>query len=362
MEVPPQLSEAVRGLTDGTKGVVSLSPRELLGWFGRYRRTWRQIQEVNSALRSCGVYAEPDFEGAGYDDQIELRLRTKPGETPIAATNVGESPSPPETPERSSEPPSAASINLSRQQSADPVHRVSRFLPPARLISVARDQSIKVATTLMLLHDYSQLPVMQGERGVVGMISWQSIGRCRAFGANPLYVRDCLTPHYEVKADDSIFEAIRFIQEFACVLVRSADNRIVGILTATDISGWFEQLSRPFLFLSYVENHLRALIQPRFSVGDLQLAKDPADSSRQITDVSDMNFGEYIPLLESPGNWEKLGIAIERALFVSQLNEVREIRNGVMHFNPEGIEDDELDKLRKFNSFIQSLVSILPKT
>jgi hypothetical protein len=104
------------------------------------------------------------------------------------------------------------------------------------------------------------------------------------------------------------------------------------------------------------------LIQPRFSVGDLQLAKDPADSSRQLAEVSDMNFGEYIRLLENPANWEKLGIAIERGLFVSQLNEVREIRNDVMHFNPEGIEDDELDKLRKFNSFIQSLVSILPRT
>jgi hypothetical protein len=175
------------------------------------------------------------------------------------------------------------------------------------------------------------------------------------------YVRDCLDPYYEVKADDSIFDAIRVIQEHECVLVKNSENRIVGILTATDISGSFEQLSRPFLLLGYIENHLRALIHPKFTPAELQTAKDPADKDRQINDVSDMTFGEYIRLLENPSNWAKLGIGVERSLVVNQLNEVREIRNDVMHFNPEGIEDKDMETLRQFNSFLQSIVSILPK-
>ena len=145
------------------------------------------------------------------------------------------------------------------------------------------------------------------------------------------------------------------------MLVRNNETRIIGILTATDISASFEQLSRPFLLLSYIENHVRALIHPRFTIAELQSAKDPSDAEREISDVSDMTFGEYIRLLEKPDNWRKLKIGIERGLFVGQLNDVRDIRNDVMHFNPEGIEDKDIDTLRRFNAFLQSMVATLPK-
>jgi hypothetical protein len=158
----------------------------------------------------------------------------------------------------------------------------------------------------MLLHEYSQLPVMQGDRKVDGMISWASIGKRQTFGKPANSVSDCMETHYEVKATDSIFDAIQVIRVRECVLVRSPDNRIVGILTATDVSESFEQVSRPFLFLSYIENHLRALIKPRFSVEELRAAKDPSDTERKVNSVSDMTFGEYIRLLEAPGKWEKI--------------------------------------------------------
>ncbi len=359
MDIPQQLTQAAERLRAGDQPVFT-TPRELLGWFGNYRRTWRQVRKVNVALKSCGLFTFPDFEGSGFDDPITLKLesaRDAEREQPVAADQT---PTTTTADPGIASAPAAISDSLSRTP-ADPVHRVARFLPTSTLVAVARDESIDVAITHMLMHDFSQLPVMQGDRNVAGMITWHSIGQRRAMGNTPQFVRDCLEPHYEVKADDSIFDAIRVIQEHECVLVRSTENRIVGILTAADISGSFEQLSRPFLLLSYIENHLRALIHPKFTVADLQSAKDPSDAERQINDVSDMTFGEYIRLLENPANWAKLGIGIERSLFVSQLNEVREIRNDVMHFNPEGIEDKDMETLRKFNSFLQSMVSVLQK-
>lgn len=362
--IPPQLDQVYERLNEGEQNVSS-TPRELIGWFGHYRRTWRQVRLVIQALRDLELTTNPDFEGAGFDDVITiLKVQSHQENTTSDVTN------PPAQTPPTTQPPSTTPIEsdaatitpavTAERKPVDPVHRVSRFLPTGKLVSVARDETLQVAVTQMLLHSYSQLPVMQGERSVFGMISWHSIGRRRAFGNHPEFVRDCIEPHYEVKGDESIFDAIRAIQEHECVLVRSADNRISGILTATDISGSFEQLSRPFLLLSYVENHLRALIHPKFSVAELQSAKDPSDTQRQIADVSDMTFGEYIRLLENPGNWDKLGIGIERGLFVTQLNDVREIRNDVMHFNPEGIEDADMETLRRFNSFLQSIITLLP--
>lgn len=71
-----------------------------------------------------------------------------------------------------------------------------------------------------------------------------------------------------------------------------------------------------------------------------------------------MTFGEYIRLLENPNCWSKLQLSIDRTTFCNQLNRVRNIRNGVMHFDPDGIPPDELEVLRKFTDFLQRLQSI----
>jgi hypothetical protein len=54
-----------------------------------------------------------------------------------------------------------------------------RLLPSAirAPLTVTPQDSLRHAETQMLLNDYSQLPVMSGERTVDGLISWKSIGR-----------------------------------------------------------------------------------------------------------------------------------------------------------------------------------------
>lgn len=59
--------------------------------------------------------------------------------------------------------------------------------------------------------------------------------------------------------------------------------------------------------------------------------------------------------LENPARWEKLGLKIDRSTFVERLVEARNIRNDVMHFDPDGVEPNDLDKLRRFDQFLQRL-------
>ena len=46
---------------------------------------------------------------------------------------------------------------------------------------------------------------------------------------------------------------------------------------------------------------------------------------------------------------------IDRVTFIKELDQVRAIRNDVMHFDPDGILPDQLERLREFSSFLDRL-------
>ena len=200
----------------------------------------------------------------------------------------------------------------------------------------------------MLRYEYSQLPVMQSPRDVKGIISWNSLGARLALGRPCEHVRDCMDKHQEISLAASLFDAVQIIAEHDCVLVRAADNTICGIVTGYDISLQFQQLAEPFLLLGDIENHVRYLITAHFGVADLQLAKDSTDNERTIEDVSDLTFGEYVRLLQREENWSKLGMRLCGKTFIKWLDKVRQIRNDVMHFDPDPIEPEDLKLLKEF--------------
>ena len=72
----------------------------------------------------------------------------------------------------------------------------------------------------MLQYDFSQLPVMQGEREVKGVITWKSIGSKLAFGCKCHAVGDCREDARIVDSNRTLFDAIPTIVEFGYVLVR----------------------------------------------------------------------------------------------------------------------------------------------
>lgn len=238
----------------------------------------------------------------------------------------------------------------------DPTYRIGK-LPSANNppVSVTADSSIQQAITLMLMNDFSQLPVMEGERTVKGVISWRSLGSRLVLGLKCERVRDCMDRHYEVSSETSFFGAMESIVTNEYVLVRAKDGKISGIVTTADLSIQFRQLGEPFLLIGEIESHLRRLLQDKFSIEDLQKAKDPEDQERVVETVVDLTFGEYIHLLEDPEQWPKLQLAVDRSLFVNTLHEIRDIRNDVMHFDPVGIGERDLVRIRNFVRFLQDL-------
>ena len=68
--------------------------------------------------------------------------------------------------------------------------------------------------------------------------------------------------------------------------------------------------------------------------------------TRKIESFDDLAMGDYQRILENPTNWAKLGWPLDRPTFVRRLDELRELRNDIMHFNPDPISADAIDKLR----------------
>ena len=66
------------------------------------------------------------------------------------------------------------------------------------VIKIHPDKSLEEATTVMLMHDFSQLPVMTTDRNVKGTISWKSIGTSLRLSDSPKLVKDCMDSQFTV--------------------------------------------------------------------------------------------------------------------------------------------------------------------
>ena len=264
-EIPDELRMQKLALQNGEKPRATV--RELLSWFDSARRGYKVVNRIREALKELELTTWPDFEGE-YIDQEVFFMNTQTFQPPPPPPPMTEEDTEGETP-------------TVKTGTADPSHRLGRLKAANRKpIYVSPNDDLKTAITLMMSHDYSQLPVMQSERSVKGMISWKSIGSRLALGTGCLTVKDCMEQHYVLQDDASLFDAINVISRHDCVLVRDRENKITGLVTGADISLQFQTLAEPFLLLGDIENRIRALILPRFTPEDLQQAKNPADTER----------------------------------------------------------------------------------
>jgi CBS domain-containing protein len=306
------------------------------------------VEYIRSGLTEAGLVTDPDFDSIWIDSFVAFQRPTTqrpPGEgaafVPVLAEAVIEEPQAP----------------FVGGAVPDPTHKVGKLAAANRtVVTVAPDDSVERAVTLMMANAFSQLPVMIGERDVKGMLTWESVARRFVLSGGCGRALDCMEQHREIASDASIFAAIPEIVLNQYVLVRDPkDKRITGIITGSDLSLQFQQLAEPFLLLGEIEHQIRRLIENRFTEAELGGAKDPTDTERAIGSVADLSFGECIRLVENEDRWTKLGLKIDRVEFVKEAHRIRVIRNDVMHFDPDPMTDDELLALRRFANFVGDL-------
>ena len=310
--------ELAHGTTPAGRDVTV---RDLIGWFGYARRGTWIVSHIRDVLGSLDLRTIPDFEQEYIDGSISIQLD-------MDAPGV-------------------------QRQPVDPTVRIgvlrSAHNQPK---SVQPNKPLLKATTTMLINDFSQLPVMVNERDVKGMVTWRSIGSMFVLRRDATEVRHFMEEHREIAVDAPFFDALEDIYEHGYVLVRDGDRKISGIVTASDFASQFAERARPFLIVGEIELHLRKLVG-RFTLEEI--AEAAVDDKRPINGAADLNFGGYCRLLEEPERWNKLQLGVDRSTFIVHLERVRQIRNDVMHFTPDGVAPDDVQELERIAWFLRKL-------
>lgn len=350
--IPEQLARIAEAVEEGDRPTES--PRTLIHWFGARRRGSRISARIRKALKSLGLATFPDFQHEYIDGEIAFMPRDAAAarEEELKRTESTEPAA--ETTEATAEDATGDSGTVA----TDPTYRVGKLeaanKPP---VCVAPNDGLRKAITLMLQHDFSQLPVMGGEyvTHVKGMVTWQAIGSRCVLGKEPTEVRNCMEKPEIVSSEASMLDVASRLAHRQAVLVHNREQKICGIVTAYDLAEQFRELGQPFLMLGEIENHIRSFLDGPFSPDELAAGCDPGDGTREVEGVEDLTFGEYLRLLETPDNWQRIRLKLDRAEFVRRLDEVRRIRNDVMHFDPDGIAEEDLVTLQQTCKFLREL-------
>jgi CBS domain-containing protein len=301
---------------------VEISVRDLLTLWTAKSRGHRISQRIEADLANHGLITSPSFRAVTPDAAV--RLVTAPLESGTSG---------------------AALADASDAEELDVGLTVGN-LPSALggVASVAPTATFEEAITQMLLNDYSQLAVLSGAHTLRGAVTWKSIAQARHASPSPSF-SDAIIRAHEARYNQELIDVLTTLEASDFVFVRDEKNVIAGIVTTADVVHAYGELATPFFLLGELDQTLRHVISRTFTLEEVISLCD-TDGTRSIHSFDDLDMGDYQRSLENPGSWAKLGWPLDRVAFVKRLDELRSVRNDVMHFNRDPVPADSVDKLR----------------
>ncbi|MBO0892083.1 MAG: CBS domain-containing protein [Acidothermales bacterium] len=306
--------------------------RDLCGY--RVRNT-ESITHMRRLLDEAGLVTDPDF--AGADRRTMLTL------VPVNASVSAEAE--PETEEAPEPEPDEFRF--------PPVAPTVADIPSARteLVFIARERPASEARDLMFNHGIGQLPVLSDPAICHGMVTWESIAKYTV--NNPgATVEQCLEDEESVRLDDNLFDRLPRINAKGAAFVRDSDGVYCGVVTARRVNEYLSRIVEPFYVLGEIERRLRHRLNEVFTAEDFA----PYGTSRKPAhSADDLMFGDYCKLLNKRERYARLGWNADWEMFRNRLDEVRRIRNSVMHFNADIIDRPDLNTLYAFSRWLRAL-------
>lgn len=305
------------------KKPVKITPRQLINALGYERRTSGNVWNINEFLRENQLETRADYTEGWVDREILLCHK-------------------------------AIAANKTKQ---DPIKKISVLEVACRKpIMINNDAPLRDAISLMMMNNFSQLPVITNPKNCIGYISWETIGEKLVSGNVKIdaMVKDYTDSNITIIKDDMpLLHAIKKIYKYDFVIVMNKERDICGLVTTSDISSEFLQITEPFLLLEQIENRIRQMLGGKILLEHIQeMCKDP---DRKVEWIDDLTFGEYLEILKRPEHWDQLNLQITKTMLINQLDEVRKIRNRIMHFEPEGISKEDIELLKATTEFLNRL-------
>jgi CBS domain-containing protein len=311
-----------------------VSVRELLSYWGTKERG-DQVSQIEADLANHGLVTSPSFRAVTLDTMVYL---ITPPDEPEESATAGR-------PEVLDDRPVAED-----DEGDDDLNvrlTVGNLSPLEGVVSVGPNSTLHEAITKMLLNDYSQLAVLNGPRNLRGALTWRSIAQAMhqkpdATVADAIDVRVEVVPY-----DRDLVEVLPALQRHEFVFVTNVGKVVMGIVTTADVVQRYGEMATPFFQLGELDQTLRWILKGALDLGTVRPL-----CSRKIKSFDDLAFGDYEHILENKDIWQKLGWPLDRQVFIARLDEIREIRNKVMHFHPDPIPEDATKTLRNFNGLL----------
>lgn len=223
------------------------------------------------------------------------------------------------------------------------------------LVFVGPNESLSTVETLMIMNDFSQIPVMnKSRRDLYGSVTWQSIARWQGDRTQATARQVMDKDRQTARSSDSLMLHINRIIDNECLYIHDPTGMFVGVLTATDLAQGFLATAGPFIKIGEIENRLRALVN-HLPLPAIKHAAEVTGASRPIETAADLSFGDYVVILGKGENWEQLGLPFDRKTVVENLREVNAARNDVMHFRPNELDTQAAEAVDKCLNWLRAI-------
>jgi hypothetical protein len=210
----------------------------------------------------------------------------------------------------------------------------------------------------MIDNNYSQLPVKNKDGRIIGVFTWKSfckrVSDLRGVRGSvrpiDLPVKEAMEPAKFIHPDLYIDTETDW-SDLDYVLV-GTDADLMGILSIADVLGRLNDFAEAFVLVYEIEHEIRDLIRDVCDESRLEsliAAMQLPPDARRPSNLGDFTFIQYKTLICSKSNWPVFEPIFDtmRELVDSDIGEVSELRNAIVHFRRQ-ITPRETDRLRRF--------------
>lgn len=238
------------------------------------------------------------------------------------------------------------------------------YIPSATvkpIIKVKESESLSRARTLMMLHNFSQLPVVRGNGDhPIGVVTWEKIGRTLSTTPNAT-LRDCIDfnpPKFFL--NDNLLNAIDTINECGYTLVKKNDGVLSGIVTSADLGATLALIARPILLLERLEDRLRCILEELYRRGvlhdsEIEKSTNGLNDKTEVI-VDNLTLGEKIKLATHPDKWQYVTSLFDQRAVAASLEGASSLRNRLMHFRE--LDTPQRNSLSSLPHLVETIVQI----
>ncbi|MCB8945210.1 MAG: DUF4268 domain-containing protein [Ardenticatenaceae bacterium] len=157
------------------------------------------------------------------------------------------------------------------------------------IVKSSPNESVQQTLRRMIEHNYSQLPVVNEENKVLGMITYESIVQAISnfnVSLSDLRVVDAMDERVEkFRRDADLFEILDKVEDKAAALIVDRDQKLLGIVTSYDTTHYFRQRAEDIMLVQDIETTLKDFILLGFN--NIAAPVDEAALNQTIEEMTD---------------------------------------------------------------------------